>query len=219
MTLISLGLWQLNRLTWKTDIINQLEAIYAKDATSSFYQFNDLKAAIEQEDITILYGSLRGRFDYNKEILAGPKTFNKQISYQVITPLKLNKGGHVLVSRGYITVGNKDKIEQTHRSGNITVSGLIRQPDWTKFTPKNNPENNVWSRLDINEIASAKNIQKVAPVMMYAETISAEVPHLTLQEEKWTPRNKHKQYALFWFTMAGIMIGLFGYFAYTRAKY
>ena len=172
-TLLSLGFWQLDRLAWKKNIIDQLEAIYAQDAAENMYQFNDLKVE-GKSDTPILYGSLRGRFDYSKEILAGPKTFNKQISYQVITPLKLNTGGHVLVSRGYITVGNKDKITDTHLGGSVIVSGLIRQADWTRFTPQNSPENNVWSRLDIDQIAQAKNIGKVAPVILYAEKISKE---------------------------------------------
>ena len=214
-TLLSLGFWQLDRLAWKKNIIDQLEAIYAQDAAENMYQFDDLKVEGES-DTPILYGSLRGRFDYSKEILAGPKTFNKQISYQVITPLKLNTGGHVLVSRGYITVGNKDKITDTHLGGSVTVSGLIRKPDWTRFTPKNSPENDVWSRLDIAEIAAFQDIENIAPVILYAEESSLTFPHITMQSQKWMPRNKHAQYAIFWFTMAFVMLGVFGFYARLR---
>lgn len=212
--LISLGNWQLDRLVLKQKIVGDLEELYASDVTQNIYRFDDL--TIKGDLLPFLYGTVQGQFDYSKEILAGPKTFNKQISYQVITPLKLDTGGHVLVSRGFITVGNKDKITDTHLSGSVTVSGLIRQPDWTRFTPQNSPENNVWSRLDIDQIAEAKNIEKTAPVILYAEKVSKEFPLITIQQERWMPRNKHAQYAIFWFTMALAMIGIFGFYARSR---
>lgn len=212
-TLIGLGLWQLDRLTWKKNIINQLEAVYAVNALDNVYQHADLIIK-EGQEIPILYGSVQGRFDYTREILVGPKPYDDRIGYQVITPLTLANNGHILVSRGFISVDQKDQIKNTHKRGSVTVSGLIREPDWTKFTPNNSPENDVWSKLDIEQIADAKGIVNPVPVILYAEKMSSNFPQLTLQQARWMPRNKHHQYALFWFTMAGILCFFFGFLAY-----
>ena len=52
--------------------------------------------------------------------------------------------------------------------------------------------------------------------MMYAEKSSKNFGVLQLQQERWMPRNKHKQYAIFWFTMAAVFCGFFSAYAYVQ---
>jgi surfeit locus 1 family protein len=214
--LISLGTWQLNRLTWKSDIIEQLNTVYAINAEENILSFDDLK--ITNNDLPILYGSVEGKFDYSREILVGPRPFEGDIGYNVVTPLTLKNGGTVLVNRGFIATEQKDQASSTHPKGRIKISGLIRKPDWNSFTPENSPENNVWTKLDITQIAKAKNIRSIAPLMVYAEKSSKDFGILQMQPARWVPRNKHQQYAIFWFTMAGVFLGLIGIYAYTQKQ-
>lgn len=208
--LIGLGTWQTERLAWKTEIINRLESEYAKDPKQNIYTFDDLTH--QQNNLPLLYGSVIGSFDYKKGILVGPKPLDGEIGYLVITPMTLKSGGHLLVNRGWISQDQTKDISAADIKGNISVSGIFRKPDWNKFTPNNSPENNIWTKLDIDQIARVKNISPVAPVMLYAEHADKDFGLLTMQSEKWFPRNKHKQYALFWFTMAGAMLIIFGLF-------
>lgn len=215
-TLITLGTWQVQRLQWKNDIIAKLKIVYADNAVANHYDFDDLQ--ITNDDLPVLYGSITGRYNYDKEILVGPRTMDGDIGYFVITPLNL-KQGNVFVHRGFIKVENKERVSETHMNKPINVSGLFRIPDWNSFTPNNNPENDVWTKLDLKQIAAAKNLTSVAPVLLYAEETSAPHALLKQQKERWMPRNKHQQYAIFWFGMAFVLAMLIGlYIRSLKAK-
>lgn len=202
ITLITLGAWQVQRLTWKQSIIDQLEIAYAVDADKTIYDFKDLK--ISNANLPVLYGSVKGRYLYDKEVLVGPRPMDGEIGYYVVTPLKM-KDGHVFVHRGFIKIEEKKRVNETHIKKSVEVSGLFRAPDWNSFTPENNLENDVWTKLDLEQIAKAKNIEKVAPLMLYSENTNAPHPLLRTQKTRWIPRNKHQQYAIFWFGMAFVL--------------
>lgn len=209
-SLLSLGFWQVERLEWKTGIIDKLEAEYATGNSKRNFTYEEL--SLVTSELPLRYGSVQGRFDYTKEILIGPKPLDGKIGYHVITPLSLVNGGTILVNRGWIENNKIENLSQNHTRENIRITGVFRKPDWNRFTPNNSPENNVWSKIDIGQIASIKNLKKVAPLVLYTEESSKEFGNLILQQQKWLPRNKHKQYAIFWFSMAAVFLGIFGYF-------
>ncbi len=201
-----LGHWQLNRAAWKTDIIMQLEAEYAKDPMQHPFTF----AALQNKNIQ--HGHIRGKFDYKKQILIGPKTYNSKIGYDLIIPMALSKGGNVLVNMGWAQGDKRADIQTPTPHGTITLTGIARAPDWNRFTPDNSAVNNSWTKLDINQIAAAQNIQKIAPVIFYTKTTRSDFKNLKMLEDNWMPRNKHMQYAIFWFSMAGILLIFVAFF-------
>ena len=212
--LMGLGTWQLKRLTWKENIITQLNDVYAQDAHSTLYSFQDIQ--IKKNDVHVLYGSIEGTFNYSKEILYGPKPYEGEVGYFVITPMALSRKDHIFVNRGFISMDNQRQLSRTHIKGKIRVSGLIRQTDWNRFTPENSPKDNVWTKLDLQEMAQAKNIKSIAPMMLYAEKASKDFGVLQMQEERWMPRNKHLQYTIFWYMMGLALCGVFGFYAYSK---
>ncbi len=206
ITLIFLGTWQLDRLAWKTQIIKKLDREYQQAKKITFQELEVL------DDDAIRYGTLKGNFLYDREILVGPKPLDGEIGYQVITPLQLSDNNHILVNRGWIGLNKIDDLPRTHSNNLATITGLLRIPDWNKFTPDNSPANNIWTKLDIKQIANVKNIQPVSKFMLYATEVMPDTPTLKLQNKRWYPRNKHQQYAFFWFTMAGVLVVLLGLF-------
>ena len=213
--LIGLGTWQLQRLEWKTGIIDQLEREYAKNPANHIYHSGDLT-----DTTKILYGSARGRFLYDKELIIGPYSLNKEAGYKVVTPLKTDNGDHILVQRGWIKVEDIEQLsdKQNRPVGLLTVSGVFRAPQFNKFMSGNSPNNDVWMRLDVTEISEAKNLRDVAPIVLYAETSSKEFGLIQMQAEKIMPRNKHLQYAVFWFSMAFILLTIYGIYYYQERK-
>jgi len=212
--LCTLGFWQLQRLEWKTGLLDRLEAEYRKDALAHTYAFKDLEE-IGNQDIPLVKGSVKGRFNYDKEIFLGPKTHDGTPGFHVLTPLKLEQGGWVIVNRGFTAI--KD-LPEGQPQGTVQVGGIFRKPDWNTFTSGNSPENDLWFRPDLQEIAQTKDLYQTAPVMLYAEEASADFPGVEMTATRWQPRNKHRQYAIFWFTMAGILVLIFGVFALKRPE-
>lgn len=201
--LLKLGFWQVERLAWKNDIIAQLEKEYQKDPDQNNLTFRDLTNIEPQE---IRYGSVTGTLQTNKVIFKGPKPYEGKIGYDVISPFQL-KEGYILVNRGWI----EEKSRNALKEKKITISkasGVFRYPDWNRFTSNNNPENNIWTKLDINEMADHFQVTPITPVMMFMISNKAESELLSSQDQKWYPRNKHQQYAIFWFSMAFLLLFL-----------
>ena len=209
ITLFQLSYWQVERLEWKNEVIERLDAEYQKDPKQHQFNFAALQA-LQAEELPIRYGQVSGKFIYDKEILVGPKTYEGDIGYHVVTPFELNDSGYILVNRGWVKDTLKDNIKKRSSNENVIVQGIFRKTDWNKFTPNNSPENNIWMKLDLKEIAQVKELSPVAPVMLFASDVSHDIAPIILQDTTWYPRNKHQQYAIFWATMGLALIAVFG---------
>ncbi len=203
LTLSFLGTWQVQRLNWKKGIIADLEVEYQKDPTQNTYDYETLKE-LENEEVPILFGSIRGRFLIDKEIFLKPKTYEGKVGAHVIQPFKLIDKGTVLVNRGWIA--NEDIEAYENRNANLQIiTGIFRKPDWNKFTSNNRPDLEIWTKPDIVEIATHFKVQDIVPVMLYASTIKNN-ESLVMQDDRWYPRNKHLQYAIFWYGMIIVLL-------------
>jgi len=203
VTLATLGTWQVQRLTWKKEIIENLDTEYQKDPVENTYNIDQLKA-LANEKQPILFGSVKGRFLKNKEIFLKPKTLEGKVGAHIIQAYALNNKGTILVNRGWIIEEDiQDYRAQTSKNQRIT--GIFRKPEWNKFTSNNRADLNIWTKPDIKEIAEYLNINDVAPIMLYATQIENN-GNLILQDAKWYPRNKHIQYAIFWYGMIFVLI-------------
>jgi surfeit locus 1 family protein len=197
-----LGSWQIQRLTWKNDIIAKLESAYKNPLESP--------ALSELKEDGFIYASIKGRFLFDKSILLGHTIQDEQPGQFLITPLQ-TKQGTLLINMGFNPSTEKleDHFLKSYTGENITFTGLIRKPHWNSFTPENVPENDIWYRPDIFQIATAKDLKNPIPFMMYADSASqkfdAQFPNNTL----WQPNNNHAQYAFFWFTLAGALVVIY----------
>lgn len=195
--LCSLGYWQVKRLAWKDAIIAELDALYAQEANTTPVDFSVL---LEETEPALHYGYVEGQFDFDKEIALEPKILQGAPGYHILTPLITKEGHTILVNRGW----SKDKDETKETQALYKVSGIVRKPDWTAFTSENSSEADRWFRADIQEIGRIKDLQKLVPYVLYAENMSPALEGTVLQAKKWYPKNNHKPYAIFWFSMAGI---------------
>lgn len=211
--MVTLGMWQVQRMAWKQDIIANLDTLY--EGMPQAYNYQSLTKA-NTHDEKLLYGTVTGRPLLGKQMLFGPKPHDGKIGYHVVTPIALN-GGTVLVQRGFIEKDKVDSLKSAVAPRNVSFTGVIRKPDWNKYTPNNSPENGIWSKLDINEIADYQKLKNIVPYILYTAKASNSFDAVTPLSEKWYPRNKHRQYALFWFSMALIFLGFFAFVA-TRSR-
>lgn len=216
--LCSLGGWQVQRLAWKNDLLEQLERAYEINPLTTPVSYFDLESASSRgRDIT--RGYITGTFDYNAEMLVGPRTHKGLSGYHLITPMRLASGQYVLVNRGWVPTAKDtlDKRPESRIDGPVPMGGLFRKPDpATIFTPKNNPARGQWYSINIEEMAAHHRLERVAPLILYVEQIAPQPYNYPLpQQVNKRPNNNHLFYAIFWFGMAGLLL-VFYYLRFLR---
>lgn len=215
--LASLGTWQVKRLEWKNGIIGKLNDSYAHAAPLTKAQLSQWSH--EQEPLG--YGSVHGRLQRDKAVLLGPRTEQGRVGYHLLLPLILDDGRTLIVNTGWVSDLWKDDPDERLALlpvESVTAKGVIHKPDWSSFASKNSPSNDMWFRADIDEIAKAKDVENPYPFILYADKILPELPDVQAHEERWLPRNKHLQYALFWYALALAMLGVYGFYIADQNK-
>lgn len=221
--LISLGSWQVKRLQWKTALIDTYKTEYTRDPLENSFDSETLKA-VAQQSPAMAYGSIRGQFHHDLEILIGPRTESGRPGYHVVTPFSIAGGaGRVLVNRGWVPL---DKANPATRfdsqcEGMVTLTGMARLPDKPNpFTPDNDPKNHTWYSVNPHDIALAVNMPDFPDVVFYAETQDppSEGEYPVMVPTRLMPNNNHMQYALFWFAMAFIFTALPLVYAFWPAR-
>ncbi|KAF2773904.1 SURF1-domain-containing protein [Teratosphaeria nubilosa] len=208
ITAFVLGCWQVQRLSWKTDLIARFEDRLVRDPLPLPPQIDP--DAIKDFDYRRVYA--RGRFRHEREMLIGPRLHDGEDGYLVITPLEREgKGSTVLVCRGWIP---KDKAAQSSRhpsalpQGEVVVEGLLREP-WKKnsFTPENRPDEGKWYFPDVHQMAEYTGSQAV----WVEETMKPDLLVTYDRTAKGVPigrapevnlRNNHTQYIFTWFSLS-----------------
>lgn len=200
LILCALGAWQVQRLHWKENLLAQIDALYETPVRNITAQ--DLEDAAKRGD-NFLRGTLRGHYLADKSFHSGPRILDEKQGSHLYTPFEIQGGGIILVNRGWVPNDGAASIGTP--SGTITATGLFRKPDRANaFTPADDMAGNVFYHIDMDAIATAKDIAAPAPYILYLEREDdGTLPRAI--SAKPSLNNNHKSYALFWFTMAGVL--------------
>ena len=222
--LISLGNWQMQRLSWKENLIATISArvnepVRALPPAATWPSFD-----IDANEYRAFFA--RGRFRHQNEVqvytvLSEPKGSFAGAGYWVLTPFELEDGGIVIVNRGFVPQELKNPASRAEgqAEGIVRIAGLLRareQPNY--FTPTNDLAKNAWYHRDPAAIAHAFNLKNVAPFML--DATGEYRPDMLPQpnETKLTFTNNHLGYALTWYGLACTLIGVFTAFAWQRLR-
>lgn len=205
---ISLGVWQLERLEWKTNLIAERRA--AIEAAPVPVP----RTLAEARSLEFHPVIAEGVFLNDKEIYLGAASpSGGEPGYQVLTPLRLANGSIVFVNRGYIPAAlkNPEKRNAGQRAGSVRVAGLLRlpkgKPGW--LVPDNRPDLNYWFWVDLPAMEEATGLSGIAPFYIDADA--------TPNAGGWpkggvTPidlPNDHLQYAITWFALAAAAVAVY----------
>ncbi len=200
-----LGVWQIQRLDWKTNLIEQIESRQNQSA----YDFTVINPFQDWEALNYRRAFAVGDFMFMHSIKVRPKTLEGKVGYHLLTPLRLKDGGIVIVNRGWVPEGT-DITEEYWNSEDINITGILRQSTKpNSFTPENNPKNNEWYWHDLNLIAREIGFDRVAPIILHqdaAEMKEGDAPYPIGGQVNLTLRNAHKIYAATWFLLAFSLI-------------
>lgn len=203
--LAGLGLWQVQRLSWKRALIAQVETrIAAAPIPAPGPAQWPVTDADEYTRVT-----LTGRFRHDGEALVQAVT-ERGGGFWVVTPLATDEGFNVLVNRGFVSPERRDRGSRAPAlpEGPVTVTGLLRLSEpGGGFLRANAPAEDRWHSRDVAAIAQARGVTPVAPYFVDADA----TPHpggfpiggLTVLRFP----NNHLVYALTWFTLALMLAG------------
>jgi len=197
LVLLSLGFWQLYRLSWKLDLINQIE--------------NSLKIEpIELQNVekkNYLRIKTSGQIDFKKQIYLYNLNETGKPGFEVINPIKIGNEDY-LINRGWIPFDKKNKPEINIIDQKNIIGTLMLQSKSSSFKPKNEIDKNYWFRLDREDILkfTGRNFSKY---IIYLNG-SYKNPRPKLITAKIS--NNHKKYAITWFSMAISILLIYLYF-------
>lgn len=205
--LMAMGTWQVQRLMWKTDLINLINTRMS-EAPISLAQYQNPNVD-EYRLITVT-----GTYDHAKEMQIIGRPYNGKPGIHIITPMNTEKGV-LLINRGWA------KYEEAYSKpeGTQTVTGIIRKNQVRNFlsrhiTMDNQPANNLWFFADIE--AMYPHIKAPNPGF-YIELASNEAPNsypYALPKEIKL-YNEHLTYAITWYCL-GVALLLIYYFRFHR---
>ncbi|KAG0327417.1 surf-like protein [Dissophora globulifera] len=203
-----LGSWQVQRLRWKVDLIENLEDRMSLEAIPLPRKVN-LNAI---EDFEYRKVRVTGRYRHDQELLLGPRTRGDgQPGYFLITPFERTDGSKILVRRGWVPREKKDQSTRQEglTEGEVTIEGLLRSGEQkpSSFVPENNPKKNEWYSLDVKTMAEMVDAQPVVVEMILdtsAHLIKSELIDKNIPVGR-SPvvelRNHHKEYIVTWYSL------------------
>ena len=92
----SLSIWQIKRLKWKEDLINNITEAYNSDSIN----INKLTGDLSNFNFKKVY--IEGFFINNKSMFLGPRVHKERVGYNLITPFLLKDERYILINRGWI---------------------------------------------------------------------------------------------------------------------
>ena len=210
--LVGLGVWQLERLTWKENLI----ATVSGHMTAPPVSLDDA-LKLSADDVQYRKVALNGHFDNAKENFVFTTDVNGDPVYHVLTPFITDDGRTLMVDRGEIPGDLMPPHRRVAVDGPIRVTGVWRVPDSPGyFTPRPDAARHVWYARDLGGMTAADGIRLAAPVVIEADA--------TPNPGGWPKGgptvvdfpNNHLSYAITWFGLAAGLIGV--YFAYHVSK-
>jgi surfeit locus 1 family protein len=194
---IALGSWQLVRLNWKLDLIEQIQS--------------SLKDEPININNTVLKNYLRikviGTVDFENQIYLYNLNEKGEPGFEVINPIKISNENYLL-NRGWIPFNKKNKKEINIIDENNIIGILRKQIKANMFKPKNDILNNYWFTLNRQDLYKLTG-KKFSPYIIYLSSKS-ELPKAKMITANIS--NNHKKYAITWFSLAISILLIYLYF-------
>ena len=195
-----LGSWQLIRLNWKLELINQIETSLKDEPVN-------LSNSVIKNYLRI---KSTGTINFEKQIYLYNLNEKGKPGFEVINPLKIGDNNYLL-NRGWISFDMKNnKIINIIEEDNI-VGILKKQTKANRFKPENELSDNYWFTLDRDDIFKFTG-ERFSPYVIYLSG-NTELPKPKLITANIS--NNHKKYAMTWFSLA---ISIFILYLYFRKK-
>ena len=197
LILLSLGFWQIYRLNWKLELIEQIENSLKNDPVEL--------SNIEKKNYLRIKTS--GDIDFDKQIYLYNLNDAGKPGFEVINPIKIGDENY-LMNRGWIPFEKKDLPEINLVDQNQIVGTLMLQTKASTFKPENDIEKNYWFTLNREDISKFTG-RNFSEYVIYLNG-DYKIPKPRVITAKIS--NNHKKYAITWFSMAISILLIYLYF-------
>ncbi len=197
--LVSLGVWQMQRLAWKQAVLADIEARIAGVPGA-------LPVQIDPERDKYAPVAVAGNLVAPElHILVGAKDLGA--GYRLIQPLEIGER-RIMVDRGFIPLVAKDS---PRTLGPVRLIGNLHWPqEIDGYTPPPDTDKGIWFARDVPAMAAALGTEPVLLVVRRQE--GGEPADITpLPVGSVGIPNDHLQYAITWFSLAFIWLVMTGY--------
>lgn len=200
----TLGIWQLQRLAWKHDLIARVEArVHAAPAPApDAAAWASTPKQQEYRRVRLQGRWLQGRDTRVQAVTeAGPGRW-------LLRPLLRDDGSVVLVNLGFVP---EDWRAPPPAAETADVTGLLRLSEpGGGFLRRNAPAEDRWHSRDVEAIAAHHGLANAAPFFVDADAASAAQAGTPWPRGGLTVvrfRDNHLGYALTWFVLALLVAG------------
>lgn len=201
--LISLCVWQLQRLAWKEGIIAKLDERLASAPVALPKLYEPPRQEFSRVRMQGTFVTEPGGHGFvDAPLLTSKKLVGP--GYRLIQPFDTTDGRRVMVDRGFMPVSEKNVGGAASRatpapSGVVEIIGALRWPEVSEDQPYGTKDN-VWTARDLSTMARLFGAEQV---LIIAETSTA-VGEWPKADPLRTAdiRNNHVEYAITWAALA-----------------
>lgn len=219
--LVGLGVWQLQRLAWKEDLIASIQAEIGKPPVPLEQPADAWKELGQHEYRPV---SVTGHFRHGDERRLFASA-DGAMGWHIYTPLETEGGNILFVNRGFVPDALKDPAARAagEVEGQVTVTGLVRKPAAKgAFDPDPDTVHNVWYWRDLAGMTGSlpeADRGRVLPFFVDAAAEPANPGGWPKGGVTWLDiPNRHLEYVLTWFGLAATLVAVFAAFAWTRLR-
>lgn len=192
--LMSLGFWQVQRMQWKEGILADITARISAAPVA-------LPATPDPEGDRYLPVTVNGRFTgQTLRVLVSRKEIGAGV--RIIEAFQTDDGRRVLVDRGFLPDADKNRALSV---SNATVTGNLHWPQETdSFTPPPDLKTGLWYARDVAAMSRALDTE---PTFLVAREPTGDGIEAMPVDTSGIP-NDHWGYAVQWFSMAAVWLGM-----------
>ena len=189
-----LGSWQLFRLNWKNDLMDNIsKSIINPDLFSNDNKYNNLVSVKLDKNYTVL----------DKPIFIESKTFKGKPGYHLILPLKYNNEIYSVINFGWFLDKDFDQVKYIIKKYLSVNDAKVYIRDFNSdkpfFTPENDILNNTW--YSVNKSDFNQFYQYEFPSKYYFVLLDERISKYSFNPLVFL-RNNHLNYSITWFLLS-----------------
>ncbi len=195
--LLWLGIWQVQRLAWKQDVLAEIESRISADPVA-------LPPQVSEDADKYLPVTVSGELEPGEiHVLVSVKHVGA--GYRIIQSFSTGDRT-ILVDRGFVPTTAK---QADRLIGPMEITGNLHWPDEIdSYTPEPDIDDNIWFARDVPNLAAALGAD---PVLLIARS-ETDPNVMPLPVATAGIPNDHLQYAITWFGLALVWAAMTGYF-------